>query len=363
MRRDLAPGLHALSVGALFILLSMLFFVAIGREPLHLLREIAEAAAGSGYAAGESLVRATPILLCALATVVPARLGLISVGAEGQLCAGAIAGTGAVLVGCSSLTIVLASRRPRGALWSLLPALLRVGARVNETIATLMLNYVAALAITWLVYGPWKSPHSQGWPASIEFPDAVRLPSLGDSRVHAGLFIALALAIALHALFTRTRWGLVLDVLRSNPRLAPLAGLNFDRQVLLTMGLGGALAGLAGIAETGAVQGRLQPDLAQGAGLSGFLVAWLAGRRIGPVVVLSLLVGALLAAGGWPADDHAGAVVGHAGGAGPAVRLAAGGGRLEGRPWLRPPTRCSTAWRSPPCAAPRRCCWCCWANA
>ncbi|WOB06246.1 ABC transporter permease [Piscinibacter gummiphilus] len=293
-----AARLHrsAIALGG-FAALAGAFFLLIGRGPIDMLVAIAQASVGSGYAVGESLLRATPILLCALATLVPARLGLVSVGAEGQLYFGALAGTGAMLLAPSSLSLVLLGGVIGGAVWALVPALLRVVADVNETISTLMLNYVAALLVTWLVYGPWKNPQSQGWPASIDFTEAARLPLLGESRVHVGLLVALVLGIALHLLFTRSRWGLVLDVLRSNPRLAPLAGLSVTRQVLLTMVIGGALAGLAGIAETSSVQGRLQASFANGAGLSGFLVAWLAGNRVLPAMALALLVGGLLAAG------------------------------------------------------------------
>lgn len=292
---------RTLRASLLFGALAGAFFLLIGRHPATMFLEIARAAAGSGYALGESLVRATPILLCALATLVPARLGLMSVGAEGQVYLGAIAGTG-VMLGWAGppqllLPAVLLGGMAGGALWALLPALLRNVAAVNETISTLMLNYVAALAVTWLVYGAWKNPQSQGWPATIEFPAAARLPTLADSRVHAGLLLALAVAALLSFLLERTRWGLSLDVLRSNPRIEHVTGLSIPRQVLLTMAVGGALAGLAGIAEASVVQGRLQSDLAHGAGLSGFLVAWLAGNRVGRAVWMSLFVGALLASG------------------------------------------------------------------
>ncbi len=292
---------QALRVVLLFGALASGFVLFIGHNPGTVFVEIADAAAGSGYAIGESLLRATPILLCALATLVPARLGLISVGAEGQLYLGAICGTGAMLAWTGPqvllLPAVLLGGMVGGALWALVPALLRNAAGVNETISTLMLNYVAALTVTWLVYGPWKNPLSQGWPATIEFPDAARLPTLADSRAHAGLLLALGIAALLYFLLDRTRWGLGLDVLRSNPRLEHVTGLRIGRQVLLTMAIGGALAGLAGIAEASVVQGRLQSDLSQGAGLSGFLVAWLAGNRVARTVWMSLLVGGLLASG------------------------------------------------------------------
>lgn len=297
-----APLGRPLLAAIAFVVLAAAFFAVIGRNPFSMIGLVLEAAVGDGYAIGESLVRATPILLCALATALPARVGLISVGAEGQFYAGAIAGTGTVLSmlptpGWTVLPLMLATGALGGMAWSMVSGLLRTGLQVNETISTLLTNYVAALLVTWLVYGPWKNPASQGWPATAEFPAAARLPALLDSRVHAGLLIGIALAVALHWVLTRTRWGLVLDVLRSNPRAGLVAGLDFRRHALVVMALGGALAGLAGIAETASIQGRLQSDIAGGAGFSGFLVAWLARNHCLRIIPLSLLVGALLASG------------------------------------------------------------------
>lgn len=300
LRRHLTQGATAF---VLFIALASLFFLAIGAHPWAMLSEIVRSAWGTGYAMGETLLRATPILLCALATIVPARAGLISVGAEGQLYFGALAGTGWLLAtgGAPSsawlLPATLLAGAIGGAVWAAVPALLRAVANVNETISTLLLNYVAALLVTWLVYGPWKNPASQGWPATIEFPEASRLPLLFDSRVHAGLFLALALALVLHVLLTRSRWGLEFDVMRSNPRAALLAGYGQRRRLVLAMLVGGLLAGLAGIAETSSVQGRLQADLSNGAGLSGFLVAWLSRNSALRAIAYAFIVAGLLAAG------------------------------------------------------------------
>jgi simple sugar transport system permease protein len=296
-----APG-RLLAAGALFMLLAGAFFALIGRNPLGMLWLLVRAAAGDGYAITESLVKATPILLCALASAIPARLGLISVGAEGQLYFGALVGTGLVLAHLDAsagvlLPAMLVAGALGGALWALVPALLKAALEVNETISTLLTNYVAALLVTWLVYGPWKNPQSLGWPATVDFPAAARLPAYFDSRVHLGVWIALALALLLHWLVTCTRWGLVLDILRSNARAGAAAGLRFAPHIVLTMAIGGMLAGLAGIAETSAIQQRLQSNFSGGAGLSGFLVAWLAGNHLLRIIPLALLVGALLAAG------------------------------------------------------------------
>jgi len=295
------PGRLVVTILAVLLLTSG-FFIAIGRDPFSLLWLIARSAVGDGYALTETLVRTTPILLCALATALPARIGLITVGAEGQLYFGALIGTGFVLANLNGtgpwlFFAMLAAAMLAAGAWAAGAALLKSHLGVNETIVTLLTNYVAALLVTWVVYGSWKNPASQGWPATAEFPAAFKPFTFFDSRVHVGLWIAVALALMLHVLLTRTRWGLTLDILRSNPRAGIAAGLRWRRNVVLTMALGGMLAGLAGILETASIQGRLQANISAGAGFSGFLVAWLARNHCLRIVPMSLLVGALLASG------------------------------------------------------------------
>lgn len=284
----------------LFVALATLFLLLIGRNPAEVFARMLEGAFGSGYAFSETLVKTTPILLCALATALPARLGLISVGAEGQLALGALFGTALVLgtdAGRSTLPAMLLAAAAGGAAMGAVAGALRGYLRVNETITTLLLNYLAPPLIDYLVYGAWKDPQSLGWPATVAFPAAARLPVFFDTRVHLGLFLGLGLVIAAHFLTARTRWGYYLDLLKEGPALAARAGLRFPPAVLLVMALGGACAGIAGIAEAAVIEGRLQPGLGAGAGYSGFLVAWLARGRLLPLVPLALLVGGLIASG------------------------------------------------------------------
>lgn len=159
------------------------------------------------------------------------------------------------------------------------------------------MNHVGVLLVSFVVYGPWKDPANLGWPATRAFPPEARLPGLFGTRAHAGLLLAVALALALHLVLTRTRTGLVLEVLKGNERAGRMAGLDHGRAVLWTMAPGGALAGLAGIAEASTIQGRLQPGLSLGYGLTGFLVAWLSGHNALRAIPLALLVGGLMAAG------------------------------------------------------------------
>lgn len=284
----------------LFVLACLVFFMINDRAPLSLFMQMVAGGFGDFYSLSESLVQAAPIMLTAMAVALPARLGLISVGGEGQMYAGAVLGTGVVLLGVEwpgflLMPAMLLGGMLGGALYGLIPALLKTRLGINETIATLLLNYIALLLVSFLVHGPWRNPASLGWPATIDFPDGAVLPTLFASRMHLGLIMAVCLAIAMHWLVTHSRWGLTLRVLRSNPRAGATAGLSHPTNVVLVLALGGLLAGIAGIAEASVIHGRLQAGIAGTYGLTGFLVAWLAGQHFLRIIPVSILMGALLA--------------------------------------------------------------------
>ena len=294
----LAIGLAAGS----FLVVASTFFWMIGQAPLPMLGNMALFAFGDLYSLSETLVKATPILLCALAIIVPARLGLVSVGADGQLYFGALLGTAMMLLGAHApswwlLALIILAAAAGGAGWGAAAGALKIRFGVHETISTLLLNFIALLIVNHFVYGSWRDPANLGWPSTIPFPDDAKVPSLFDTRVHAGLLLALAGAVLGHLWLVRSRKGVELDVLRENRKVGEMVGLSYGRNVLLTMAIGGAIAGFAGICEASAIQGRLQPGLSPGYGLTGFLVAWLSGHRFLWAVPISLLIGGLVTAG------------------------------------------------------------------
>lgn len=287
---------------AAFVLVALAFFLIIGKPPFRTLGQLFSFAVGDAYSLSETLVKMTPILFCALAVIIPARLGLISVGGEGQFYLGALLGTGFFLAAPGlptwlMLPGILIAGAIGGALWSGIAGVLRAWIGVHETIVTLLLNYIAVFLVNALVFGPWRDPASQGWPAAAPFPQDVRLPQLFGTRIHLGLFIGIAVAIICHIALTRTRWGLELSILRGNPKVAGMVGLNRSRQIIIAMLIGGALAGFGGIAEATVTEGRLQQGLSVGYGLTGFLVAWLTGHNALGAILVSFLIGGLVAAG------------------------------------------------------------------
>jgi general nucleoside transport system permease protein len=298
----LAGILPGLVMAVVFVLVAMAFFISIGKPPLKTMTDMVMFAVGDTYSLSETLVKTAPILLCALATILPARLGLVSVGADGQLYVGAIFGTAVVLAfpgapAAILLSAMLVTGMIGGALWGFVPGLLRGRLDANETIVTLLMNYIGALLVNALVFGPWKDPSNLGWPATAKFPAGATLPGLFGTRAHPGLIFGVVAAIGFAVLLAWSRWGRELAILRGNAKVGRMIGLSFSRQAILVMSLGGALGGLAGICEVAAIQGRLQPGISVGYGLTGFLVAWLSGHNALVAIVISFLIGGLIAAG------------------------------------------------------------------
>jgi len=219
---------------------------------------------GDGYALSETLVKATPTLWCALAVAVPAQLGLVSIGAEGQMYAGAIAGAGAVFLfphqpAWLLLPLMLAAAALSGGCWGSAAGWLKARFGINETVVSMLQNFIAINLLEYLIHGPWIAANSGNWPETAEFPQAAILPPIvAGLRTHVGIFGAVAAAAALWFVARHTR------------------------------------SGLGGIMEASAVQNRLESAFLQGYGISGYLVSWLAGHDFLLIVPMALVMGAIL---------------------------------------------------------------------
>jgi simple sugar transport system permease protein len=272
------------------------------KNPFIAYRDIYKSAFGSSFGFSEMLVKFIPLLLCALAVAIPARVGLVNVGGEGQLYFGALfAGWGALtFTGLSRpmlLALMLLLAIAGGALWAGIAAVLRALGWLNETISTLLMNYVAILIVQYFVFGPWKDPRSGNFPQSRPFVPAAALPTFGSNRVHLGIVFALVAVAVMWFVLRRTRWGYEMRAIGGNPEAARRAGIPLRRYILITLMVGGAMAAIAGFGEISAIQGRVRPTISPGYGYIGFLVSWLAGHNPIGVVVMALLL-AVIAAGG-----------------------------------------------------------------
>jgi simple sugar transport system permease protein len=274
-----------------------------GQNPLAVYAAMLGGALGSQSGIAETLVKATPLLLTGLGVAVAFRMRLWNIGAEGQLYLGAIFATWVVLFalptagGWLLVPAMVVAALVGGALWGLIPGVLRAFFGANETITTLMLNYVAILFSEWLVHGPWKDPQAFGFPGTPSFPDAAWLPNLGTTRVHLGLLFGLVAAAVLWIMLRRTRWGYEIGIMGENERAARYAGMSTRRAILVVMALSGALCGLAGMSEVAGVGHQLQRNLSPGYGYTAIIVAWVGRLHPFGIVAVSILLAALLVGG------------------------------------------------------------------
>lgn len=287
-------ALQAFGMAAGAFALVGLFLLLFGHNPFRAFAELFQGSLGNPYGRGEVLVRAIPLMLCAAATAIPARIGLLNVGGEGQLHVGALAATWGALTfsslpGQILIPLMVVLGLLGGAIAALVPALLRTGFGANETITTLLLNYVITLIVEYMVRGPWKDPASFNWPYTPEFVEGARLSFYGTTRVHAGIWFALIGLLLFYFVLQRTRIGYEIRFIGDNPEAARRAGIPIVRYIILTMCVGGALAGIAGMAEVSAIQGRLRPGISAGFGYTGFLVSWLALHHPLAIVLMAFL--------------------------------------------------------------------------
>jgi len=283
----------ALLFGAVLLLL-------FGINPLQAYAGMVQGSLGSGYALSETLAKAIPLMLTGLGCSVAFRMLFWNIGAEGQLVMGGIA--------ASYVALFLSGNLPSyvvlplmgifaiiaGAIWGLIPAVLKATIRVNEILTTLMMNYIAIELVGYLYTGPWRDP--TGFKYSAPFPQSAWLPRLWG-RAHVGLFLAVAAAALLWFILARTRRGFEIRVIGENPRAARYAGVSVRRNILVVMLLSGGLAGLAGMGEVAAIIRRLGDGLAVGYGYTAIVVAWLAYLNPWAVLVVAFLMSALLVGG------------------------------------------------------------------
>lgn len=295
-------GRWAVIIGATLAIFCA-FLVAKGADPFAVLESMWDTALGTPDSAGETLIRATPLMLAALAVAVPARAGLFNLGGEGQLLMGAI---GAILVAnvldggapsAVTLTLMALGGAALGAAWAAIPAVLKVVTNTNEAISSLLLNYIAGIIVTWLCFEPWKDPTSLGQAYSRELTGPERFPVIWGQRVHPGIFIGILAAVALWAILGHSTWGFKLRVLGGNPSAARRAGLAVGGLSVAAMVVGGSMAGLGGMIEVAGTEGRLRPELLAGFGFIGFLASWLAKHDPLKAIVASIVLGAIAVGG------------------------------------------------------------------
>ncbi len=284
------------------LVLTAVLLGVFGANPFRTFAAMAVGAFGSSHGFAETLVKAIPLMLTGLGVAIAFKIKFWNIGAEGQLTMGGVAAAGVALFGerlfpgHSLLFCALLGGLVAGALWAGIPALLKTSLKVDETLVTLMMNYIAILYSEFLYYGPWRDPKGYGFPGSRMFSADAWLPRI-MGRAHAGIWVALALAILLWIVLKRTRWGFELQIIGASQKAARYQGIAVERNVALSVVLSGALCGLAGAFEVTGISHRLQQGLSIGYGYTAIIVAWMS--QLNPLAVpFVALALAALAVGG-----------------------------------------------------------------
>lgn len=291
----LAALVTSLALFALFIQ------VYAGVSPARLYYEMYRGSFGTKFSIQYTLTNAAPLILTALCTALPARLGLVVIGGEGALVLGglAAASVGLLFAGMPApgiqVSMALAGMLAGGLLIALV-GVLRDRRGVNETIASLLLTYIALLVFNYLVEGLMKDPASLNTPSTYPIADAAMIPrKLFGLDVHWGLAFGVAFCVVAYVLMDHTTFGFAARMVGGNMRAAQAAGLPVGWIVFVTCLLGGAAAGLAGMVEIAAVQRQANGNLIAGYGFTGILVSFIARHHPLGLMPAAVLFGGLSA--------------------------------------------------------------------
>jgi simple sugar transport system permease protein len=272
---------------ALTVIIGVVLFAALGKDPVRGLQVFLWEPVKSAYAIGELMVKVTPLLIIALGLAVCFRSNVWNIGAEGQYVIGAILAGGVALTAGKDTTrlivvAILLAGVAGGMLWAAIVAFLRDRFNANEILVSLMLVYVAEQLLNYMVFGPWKDPQGYNFPQSKTFEAVTAIPRLmPGSRVSIGLAIALVGVAALWVFLFRTRAGFAQQVGGLAPHAARYAGFSSRKALWLALLASGGAAGLAGALQVAGPIGQLTPYVPEGYGFAAIIVAFVG--RLHPV--------------------------------------------------------------------------------
>lgn len=278
--------------------LCSLLLVFFDIDPVNTFSSIFTKSLGTQRGISQTLIIATPILLVAVAVELANRSGVINLGAEGQIVAGAIA---AQLVAINSANLpsivaiisVLLAGLFGGAIYTLIPALLKVKLEVNEIVVLIMTNQIITYIVAWLVREPLKDPKSSNNQGAL-ISDRLWLPPIIEGLdSHIGVMLAVLITVVVYWVLKKTVLGYEITVVGKSPKSADYAGISKNKIIFFAFLLSGAIAGIAGAVQVLGVQHRLTGSISNGYGWSGIMVAMIAGKNPIVLIIITLLYSAL----------------------------------------------------------------------
>jgi simple sugar transport system permease protein len=296
----IVPLIALVAAAALF----SIFLIIVGKSPPQFFTLIWIGGFGTPFSWTNTLVRAGPLIFTALCVAIPARLGMVVIGGEGALVLGGFSAAAVAipLLGWASpwlvMPVMIVAALLSGTVWIGLVGVLRHYRGVNETIAGLLLYYIAVAIMNFFVEGALRDPGNPNKPSTPPIGDPNMIGTIPGLNVHWGFAVAVVLAAAIWVLMNRTKFGFAARITGGNVRAARAQGLPVGRLIVVSCAMAGACAGLAGYFEVAAIQGRANASLAAGYGFAGILVAFLARQNPLAIIPVAIFLGGINAAGG-----------------------------------------------------------------
>lgn len=294
----------AIRIGAILLALIVtgIFLIAMALNPIDVYASLLKGAFGNSNNVKQTVIMAIPLCLSALGIALAFKMQFWNIGGEGQIMMGAFAAAfialklpnlpKPIMLIAMALAGILG-----GGLWALIPAFFKAKWKTNETIVTLMMNYIALKWVTYLQYGPWKDPRALGFPKIADFGDNAILPDLFG--VHIGWVITLVMVVLMYILMKHSKLGYEVSVLGESERTARYSGINVRRTIIIAVIIGGGLSGLAGMIQASAVSNTLSVQVSGGLGFTAIIVAWLSSLSAPIILLVSILFAALIEGGSY----------------------------------------------------------------
>lgn len=286
----------------LALVVSSGLILIMDKNPVDVYKSMVEGAFGTKYRFLEVVIKTIPLVITSIGISVAFKMKFWNIGAEGQIMMGGFAASFVALNFKALpqpflLLMMFVAAVIGGGVWGLIPAYFRAKFRTNETIFTLMMNYIAIKWVTYLQYGPWKDPNALGFPKIPAFTENAVLPKL--LGVHIGWIIALILVVIAYIFMHYTKKGYEIDVVGESENTAVYAGMNVKKIIITAMLISGGICGIAGMVEVSGVHRTLSMELSGGVGYTAIITAWLSGLSAPFILVVSFLFAAMVQGGSY----------------------------------------------------------------
>ncbi len=289
---------------AIAVLIAVIFLFSVGKSPEdvgNILHSMFIQTFFSGYGLMDILVKSIPLIITSIGISLAFRMKLWNIGGEGQIAMGAFAAAGVAMLfpnlpGILLIPLMAIASMVMGAIWAGVAGAPKAYLGVNETITTLMLNYIGLKWLQYLITGPWSDPVTH-FPMPTPIPRQAWMPFVSGTDLHLGLLIAVTVVVLYFFVMNRSRWGYEIRVIGESARAAEYAGMDVRRTMLTVMMLSGAVAGLAGMSELTGISHRIEMGISGNYGYTAIIVAWLARLNPWGVVAMSVFMSALLVGG------------------------------------------------------------------